>query len=372
MISYSAQSGEAEVVENDTSVIVSLQDFVGTLSIDSDCETLRIIVRGNCQITNSISLKNHEKLDIIKIASSDVGENLLQFNQLSASSVTVECNSIGNAIAGNVIRIENCTLQLKPNTDNSEYGLVSAGHVWVVDSTLTSDGFESVAKTPYFLIDNSSLTLTSKAAVIGTKNEVSIVNCSYYSYLTSYLETYASVIDTETNRPKQFQYVILKNPDGSYSGVIDRRKLFMQVPAILATPYDKFKHSTQYTNVDLHRWLDQHAEEAVDGAIPNVTIDHICRNEEFVDGIDQAEISDGTIDRICDGTYVYDGHPHDSVPIKIVVVDDIMRGTYHFANDSELYRQNYSVGIYSLESFRTSQIPLYSEGMKYREENEIP
>lgn len=372
MVSYSTQSGQIKVIENDSSIVISLFDYIGTLEVGSECETLRISVRGNCKITNNISLKNHNKLDIIKVTHSDVGSPLLEFNQLSASSVILNCNSIGNKITGNVIRIEECSLELKTNSSNSIYGLESIGHIWVVDTKLTSSGFQSVAKVPYFLIDNSTLNLLSTSKVIETDNEVSIVNCSYYSYLDQTLETQATVNNNETGNPRSFQYVIFKNEDGSYSGVVDRRSLYTYVPATLATPFDKFKHSTQYTNVDLHRWIDQHSEESIDGAISNSTIDAICRNEEFIDGIDQSEISNEVIDQICKGTYVYDGHPHDSNPIKVIIVDDIMSGKYQFDNDSELYRQNYSLGIYSLESFRTSQIPLYHEGVKYREENEIP
>ena len=373
MVSYEKQAGTIEVIENDTSVVVSLFEYVGTLKVGLACETLRISVKGNCELTNDISLTNHEKIDIIKIVPSEIGHPHIRLKSLKASSVIVNCDCDINLITANVIRIENATCNTYVTDSNSHSPLSSVGHAWIVDSTYNCSKFDYGADVPYLLVDNSDININAKIKVVNSDNEISLSNIAEYTYLEPNMMARCSVRDDTKGTPKQFQYVILKNQDGSYSGIVDRRKLYTYIPAVLATPYDKFKHSTQFTNVDLHRWIDQHADEPVEGeGIPNSTIDKICRGEEFKNGEDPQEIPDSVIDQICNGTYVFDGHPHESIPMRAYVIDEIMRGTYHFENESELYRQNYSLIIQSLESYRTSQVPLYHEAARYREEHEIP
>ena len=272
------------------------------------------------------------------------------------------------------------------------------GHVWLTDCTFITSGYDTGISAPYILIDNSKCDVQGNNFAFDTPNAISVEHCIDIEYLQNSFKS-LSLVNDEFGNPKDFIYVVIKDKDGNVSKIASRRKLYgynvessmytqggalvsgnQNIYAQPATPYDIFKHSTQYTNVDLHRWINQNGE-IYKGRRPNYISDEvlylIVNSLWGGQSFEWEAISDEVINAICDGTYVYDGHPHTSEPMDPSVVEAILEGTYIWPRENgseldELRSRNYDLGIYSLNSYRFTDILVYDSNSEICDDREIP
>ena len=270
------------------------------------------------------------------------------------------------------------------------------GHIWIVDAILIIDnGYDYGIKSPYILFDNSQCDAVGAIKVFDTENAISIENCINIGYIETAFTCYSFVND-DLGKPKDFLYVVTRDNDGQISGIHSRRKLYgyatsvydndqklyqdVNIPAQLASSYDLFKHSTQYTNVDLHRWMDQNGELYKGRGrnyIPDEVINLICRSLWSGESIEWEAIPDEVIDAICAATYDFPYHPHTSEPISREVVQEILSGSYRWPRENsyefdEVRSRNYELGIYSLNSYRTTELVFYKDNDPVCEDRELP
>ena len=309
-------------------------------------------------------------------------------------------NSFGSSLHSTrrILRGPN-VLRSDPEDIRFEAFISAKGHAYIVDTTLIVDeGYDYGIASPYILFDNSKSNVEGYESAFDTQNAVSIEHCIDVEYLEkTFVST--SLVNDENGHPKDFLYLVLKDENGKITQIASRRKLYgynieslsyidsgavvsgnQNIPAQLATPYDKFKHSTQYTNVDLHRWIDQNGE-LYNGRTPNYITDEVLyliihslwNGESF----EWEAIPDEVINAICQGTYIYDGHPHTSEPMDPGVVDAIIHGTYIWPRANgyewgEINSRQYEVGIYSLNSYRVTDLIMYEADNELCDDREIP
>lgn len=417
MITYSATKGSLNYTQNDESIVIELHSFVGNVELGKSYKHVKMLVNGSCVVNSDIDITRSDKSDIIQISSNLdlswsrstlLGNHSLTIKSISSSSVYLQDVSVMCPnISGNNININHSCLFLDHSLTNysneDSIALNSYGHITVTDSCILGKGdiksftklprnvissYGVAIQTPYLIIDNSDIYLNiykydESLTALRSYHDLSITNCimgkleideSSNTNNSSYscIDISAIVRDgSNLDLPKPFTYIVLKNDDGSFKGIIDRRKLYNYLPARKANAYDKYKHSTYFTNVDLHRHIDQHTDN-YDDAISKDVVDKIMNLSWSGKDIDQTAIPNEIIDLIQQDKYVYDGHSHDSYPLTKDDIDAIMNGKYIFDSESHLYTQNYQVMISSLNSYRTTMVPLYGEHKQYLEENELP
>lgn len=400
MIVFTKTQGDIQTIDGDHSCIVFLRNFIGEVtSISLDCKYLTFVADGNCEVISDISITNSDKLDILKIR----GRGKLAIGKLAATTIEIYSEVSAKTISANVVKIYGANLSSNANIDEDETFIKAIGHVWVVDSILNCEKYKNGIDSPYVLIDNSLCDLTGHEKAILSENALSVENCRNVSNLDISFKCEPCIEDG--NAPKRFIYALLRDDSGKVVQVLSRRKLYgydiegpnfiwpnasnalisgeQIIPAQVATPYDVFKHSTQYTNVDIHRWINQ-AGEVLKGLgsnyITDETINAIC-NAMWTENPDDWEaIPKEIINRICEilpPEYVYDGHPHSSEPMSIDTVNSIMNGSYDWPKKNsyaldEVDSRNYELGLYSLNSYRTADLKFYEQNNPVSEEREMP
>ena len=388
LISYQLSSGEIHVSDNDeSSCTVTLKNYKGTIELSRDIQSLKLYLYGESKVESYLKLQNFDKQDKIKID----GNGSLEILGLESTSIEI-CSTISiQSIVCNVLYIScgNVTL-----IDGSENAVITCkGHAVVSDSILSYSGTKTVIQSPYLLIENSICDINSSTKWFSSDHDVIIDDCidiesSENSFTCDALVTELNELGEEI--PKEFVYALVKDESGNLVTVASRRILYGYVTTsevivdntyktikfstanqkgMLATDYDKFKNSTGYTNVFLHRRINQNGElyeGRGDNYITEETIDKIINGFQVTLYPELEAISKEVIDSICAGTYVYDGHPHYLEPISIDVVDQICAGTYEgrrlngYSMD-ETDSRKYQLGIYSLYSYRTTKLSFHDE-----------
>ena len=380
-VNYTLTSGEIHVSGNDdTSCNIVLKNFEGSIDVSDEVQALKIYLYGTNKIDSIIELSNYNKLDKIAIS----GKGNCSINGLSSTSIQLESDTqIRNLLRCNVLKINCCKVDVDANVD---FDVI--GHVWILNSIFNCN---STINSPYLLIDNSKVNIEGNPP-LNSDNEISFQTC-------------LNIVDDETSiscepcateeingeiRPKDFLYLIITDENGDIKDILSRRKLYgytstsevivdnsgknvkfshANQPGEPATPYDKFKDSTHYTNVNLHQRIDQTSkiyEGRGTNYIDDETIFKIIHGLYYNYEFEYEAISDEVINQICNDTYIYDGHPHSADPITVEVVQEIIDGTYkgrrlNGYDLSEVDSRKYQEGIYSLYSYRTTKLSFHDE-----------
>lgn len=368
MIDYTTTSGNINIIDHeDGYYTVYLNQFEGTLTPSSDVSQLRIFVQGESTIQNDIELANHNKLDRIRID----GIAPCHLQSLKATSVEILRDSTIKSITGNVIRIDNCSVE---SIEPVETFLYAKGHIWLVDAYIESHGCSVFAHAPYVLIENLSADITATSSVFSLPDNVHIDFCESIeptdvsTITTSFRAT--GLKCNEFGKPIKFIQYVKQTSEGT--DIVDRRDLFSYTPAELASTFDRFKHDTKYTNTHLHRWMDQNGEILKKGidvnAIRPEDVIRICQGlYDFADAdINKHPIPQSVIDAVCnDPDYVIEDEV-DFDPMALEVVRAILDGTYvwprtnKYAYDEQDSRK-YELGIYGLHSYRVTDICFHDE-----------
>ena len=332
LVNFEKTSGSIHFIEEDCSCIAILDRFVGTFeSISESCIYLTIIVKSDSQINSNISLNSRQnKLDVLAIK----GPGSLNAGSLKATSIEIKANLVATSIEANVVKISECKIigyLDSTQTDVPESFIQAIGHVSIFDTHIINRGYDYSISSPYILIDNSHCEMQANVTALQTSNAVSVIHCLAIDYTQKRFYSNAVVLD-ESGEPKSFTYAILRNSDGTVTDLVSRRKLYgynvestsyihnkelvssnQSIPAQPATPYDFFKHSTQFTNVDLHRWINQHGEifkGLGTNYIPQNVIELICNDLWFEESSEWEAIPDEIIDLICTNIYSSVAHIH--------------------------------------------------------------
>lgn len=380
---YNLRSGNIDVLESDNAVTITLYSFEGELTIPNTCVYLVLVLNGHNAINSGIELNDHDKIDSILIK----GDGSCDFSgPVGANSVEVrsKCNFFDN-LHGNVIKLSGSEVR----ASYTDFGIECSGHIWILDSYLEISGYQSDIGivSPFVLIDNSSIFIEANSEAIQTPHKLIISNCCTP---TDYSDTEFKIqslvhsdeeIGHELYRPDSFVYAVVENEQGEKE-IVDRQKNFSEFSATLIEEdsYDWFKHLTQYTNVDLHRWIDQEGEIDQDGIykgrgtnyIKDDTIDAITSDVWYETSPETEAISDEVIDEIIDGSYNYDGHPHPSEPITVDAVEAILNGTYDWSRYNqyeldELKHRGYELAIHGVNSYRTTEMTFYDESVEHQD-----
>ena len=139
---------------------------------------------------------------------------------------------------------------------NGEIFIQATGHIWIIDSTCITAGYEYCIASPFVLLRNASTKLYGEK-VFETIHEISLEFCNVLTQTTSQFICQAQVLDSD-GKPDEFVYKVVKDSDGNHT-IYTRRETFSYIPMQKGTPYNKFKDATGYTNVNLHAHVDQNA-----------------------------------------------------------------------------------------------------------------
>lgn len=398
MIKFTGDSSKIQIIEGDHSCLCILKEFVGEItSITDECKYLTFVLFGDCIINSNISLTSTDKLDTIIVK----GEGSLCVTSLNATTIEVYADVKFDSVTGNVVKFCGCQIS-KYCEAHSETYIKAAGHIWVTDTILTANNCNIGISSPYVLIDNSTCNIQASIKAIQTSNDMIIEHCDSVNDKDCLFTSSASVLGSDNITPKKFLYALLRDESGNVVQVATRRKLYgynvetlsevwdnakvsgeQIIPAQLADAFDEFKHSTQYTNVDLHRWISD-VGETLKGRgsnyIPDETIALICQDFWSGESVDWEAIPVEIVNRICEvllPEYVYDGHPHTSTPIDPQVVRDILYGDYVWPKRNgyeldEVSGRAYEVGMYSLYSYRNTDLKFYEPDNTLSEDRELP
>ena len=389
LATYVATSGEAHVFDNDfTSCTVVLKDFVGTLSINSSVQSLKIIVYNECTVNSDIELKNLDKTDKIKVT----GDGHLDIQRFKSTSIELQADCTIHSLEGNVIKFESCQVDCVPTTHDPI--IYSVGHVWFSDCIVNYEGSGTLIHTPYLLVENATCTIISEGEWITGKGRYQVIldDCLDVVLDDNRFSCVALVLEEIKGqmRPKDFLYVLLADADGELRTIASRRQLYgydtlsttlvdqsgsyvkyahANQHGMYYNLFDRFKEETGFTNVDLHRRINQFGVILV-GRGTNYITDEviwlITHDKYTSNDFEWEAIPDPDIHAICDGTYVYDGHPHSGTPITIETITAICKGEYTTKHMngyemSETRSRKYQVGIYSLYSYRTTDMSFHDE-----------
>lgn len=398
MIEFIKDQGSIEVINSENSCLCIVKDFIGEItSISSSCTYLTFILFGSSSINSSIELSNHNKLDTIMIK----GEGQLKVKSLRATTIEIYADTDSTQLFGNVIKLFGCKISNYADSNASEF-ISANGHIWVIDTILNIQNCTNGINSPYVLIDNSNCTVECSENAILSDNEITIEHCNVIDSSNKLFKTECLVFSENANTPKNFTYSIIKDTAGNIISIASRRKLYgydvedpcfdqsntiisgeQIIPAQPATSYDKFKHSTHYTNVDLHRWMNKPGEQLKGRGtnyITDAVINDICNSFWSGKSAEWEAIPEETVNRICEvllPPYVYDGHPHSCETIEPNIVTDIMNETYQWPKRNgyeldEVSGREYELGIYSLYSYRNTDLKFYESNNKISEERELP
>ena len=241
------------------------------------------------------------------------------------------------------------------------------GHTWLIDCVLECTGYDYAIHSPYILFDNVTSDFNSDVKNFDTPHDISVTHCEISNNSNTRFTSTSIVVD-DSEMPADFIYrLIYKN--SQLKQIASRRKLYNFLPAKKADPYDYFKESTHYTNVDLHRRIDQNStilKGIGTNYIPPYIIELICLGLYESSTFELTAISDEVIRAICNDTYEDDQHPHSWPVISNEVVEDIMRGRYipepnNGYEYDETDSRKYDLGIYSLNSYRTTELSFYDD-----------
>ena len=271
------------------------------------------------------------------------------------------------------------------NSFDTSIFIQAKGHVWLIDCYVVDTEHNISIQSPYILLDNAKCSIQAETEALDTKidkeyyNEISTENCKDVEQtITSF--SCNGIVTDENNIPKEFLYVIVKDENDKYAGVISREKLYASQPAHLVTPYDKFKHSTEYTNVDLHRWINQDGE-VYKGYGTNYILDDIiksiCNDLWHGVSVDWEAIPDEVIQEICNLIYTYEPHNHTSVPLDDETIEEILNDEYDFSiyngyDLDEIDSRKYELNIINLNSYRTTELSFYEDNSEIVDERELP
>ena len=397
MIKFTGNKEEIQTINGEHSCLCVLHEFNGEItSIDKECTYLTFMLFGNCTIRSDISLVNQNNLDTIIIK----GDGNLYVNSLKATTIEVYADVTANTISGNVVKFSECNVQ--DTVVNSLDAFIQAsGHMWAIDCHLDIRSHFVGISSPYILIDNSSCWIEVSKQAFETSNNTIIEHCNVYENNDQQFVCTALVRD-DHGTPHSFQYAILRDESGKVVQVATRRELYgydvetlsevwdnavvsgeQIIPAQPATIYDEFKHSTQYTNVDLHRWITK-VGETLKGRggnyITDDIINQICTALWSGEASDWEAIPVEVVNQICEvilPEYIYDGHAHSSTPITSDAVTDIMNETHAWPRLNgyeldEVDSRKYEVGMYSLYSYRTTDLQFYEQNNEISEDRELP
>ena len=380
MISYSKISGTIKIINIDSGVYtVILDSYIGSIEVDSEVCGLKFIVYSDNTVTSPINIVKNNKLDKILVT----GPGNLSAPVFETTCLDIQAHTIIGNVRSNVVKVSGSTLEGLNNVDNpyistdsfdTNVFVSASGHIWLIDCIFNSSGYTYGITSPYVLLDNATCNIHSEIRAIESDNDVRIQNCSDTQASTDEFESTAEVLDSD-NIPKPFVYTIVRNEFGEYEKSISRRQTYGHGPAVLADKFDTFQDATGYTNPNLHRRIDQNGEilkSRPSNYITDYTIGLIVNGYHKEFNPENEGISDEVILEICNGMYVYDGHPHYPAPISADVIQQIIEGTYipnrinQFDQD-EVESRKYEVGIYSLKSYRTTTYAFHDESSEVTE-----
>lgn len=231
-----------------------LDGFRGTISTDGSVSKLKILLVGECEIGDVSVQRRQDRLDVIEMVScvqdTDDGRSMgtSKAGAISATNVLM---------SGTCIEFGSIDCDVLAMRSSQAYGtgaqaaVTASNHIWVVDSILEVASDSTAISSPYILIDNGSLNVSGAPAIEceGVSLEhASLESATFDGYVCS-----AAVIDPLTGNPEAFMW----HWDPETKTVTSRLVRSGCSPMRPATAYDWFKESTGYTNVDLHRRVDQ-------------------------------------------------------------------------------------------------------------------
>lgn len=248
-VTLNTVSGEIEVIDKDNhSYTLILNSFVGEINLSSAVKRIRFILFGDNEVTSPIQLANFDKQDSISVT----GKGFCKFTHLEATVVEVLADIHVSEIRGHIVKATGAKL--------SSYSYNSwievSGHVWLTDSVLETSTAVSAITSDYILVDNCNLDLECNE-IFKTDNEISFEHLVVNLDEPTHFVCVGKVLD-DNGDPRDFLNVIQSSKDENF--IETRRKLYGNTPAKLATPFDKFKQSTGYTHVNLHRHIDQEGQ----------------------------------------------------------------------------------------------------------------
>ena len=418
MISYDVSSGHISVYEDGDFVKITLNNFVGHIEDIDGYKNVIVDITGRNLDTLGMCLRIHttsqDKTDSIIIKGKDKFVDSIDTAILGSTSIEISNVNITNSLecAVYVLKVQDCRICTAGGVMGSGWSIWARSYIRVVDSTILGESELSGFWAPYIFIENSNCSLIHSRTYLKPIPEGSELVITEGTLIENSATKFICecLVKDDEGYPKSFVYTVVRDEDGQVVQVIDRQKHYSYIPAQLATAYDEFKHSTGYTNVDLHRWIDNEGEIYIGRGVNSISdevIDAIC-NGTWDDEVEPEElevyeitdsagyiiitdlediivtgpytvnyISPEVVDQICNGTYIYDNHPHSSEPMSAETVQAIIDGTYEWPrmNDYELDEvksRSYEVGIYSLNSYRTTTMSFYDENSSEIDELELP
>lgn len=358
MISYTLTSGKCEILElGDGSYTVVLKEFSGTLTPSSDVKRIRVITYGDNMVSSPISLSKIDD-DCIIIE----GQGSLRIPSLTATSVNIFTQVSIEFVKSHNTRIQGGSVKGVGSSTLFE----STGHLSIVDSVVSGTNIGSFINSPYSVIDNCNISITSLNKPINDDG------CHVVEHVDGLVKTdteykcSAKIVD-DLGVPKNFIY---KGNDTS------RQILYPYKPAVLANEYDLYEDKKGITDPNLHRRIDNHGviyKGLGEGYITDEQINRVANNLDIDIPDATSFIPDETIEGVVNHSYSYTGTPEYN-EITPENVQKIIDGTYVFDETNryvldEVEPREYEVGIYGLNSYRTTSYTFHSDNSPL---NEIP
>lgn len=242
-------SGDIEIIDKDNhSYTIILNNFSGEIEVSSSTLRLRFILHGENEVTSNICLSSSNRQDSISIR----GQGFCKFKKVAATVVEVLSNIEVDTLECHIAKITSSCVTTSTLTE----WITAEGHIWITDSILEASTPNVGIKSKFVVIDNSNIDLTC-GKVFDTENELVLDHIDVYENIDTHFNCIGKVLD-ESGDPRDFLNVIQDSSSGI--NIETRRKLYGHTPAVKAGPYDKFRQAIGYTNVNLHRHIDQEGE----------------------------------------------------------------------------------------------------------------
>lgn len=237
-IQFNKVSGQIEIIDKDNhSYTIILNDYIGSIDVSPIVKRLRFILHGESDLESAIELSSPDKLDSISIR----GEGYCSFPSLKATVVEILGDVEVNIIDCHIAKITSAKLSTSTYLD----WINASSHIWITDSVLECTTSRVGIKSPYVLIDNSNVHLECNIP-IDSDNPASLEHVLVDEDTEHFFICKGKVLDKDGD-PRSFVQTAQET----------RRTLYNHTPAVLASPKDKFKQSTGYSNPNLHRHIDQ-------------------------------------------------------------------------------------------------------------------
>lgn len=278
-VTCSFESGSVGSIERSDGIItVILDSYDGTVRFDSSVSRAKVVLIGACSVKGLSVKSEYPNLDALEVTSRDTNYgdgakmDVSTIGNLSATTVMVtsahiECGSI------------ECDTLISRSSQIYELewmlSVKASGYVRLFDTILECASESAAIDSPYVLLDNCYVDFKGNPAMACLDRHVehSTIVCDTESEFACS----PKVIDPITGVPKCFMYAY----DPETGSVSERLERHTYEPARPANAYDRFKEATGYTNLDLHRRVDNDAVPVAPEVLPRHHTLGICSLNSF-------------------------------------------------------------------------------------------